>query len=71
MEYHGQVLKLHELLLKILVAGLPHGEDVFDGFMTNLVANIKLLHYPPNPSKRGEWLPLGGKYPSLLPNFNR
>ncbi len=65
MEYHKQVLKLHEVLLRILAAGLPFGDDVFDKFMEDPVANIKLLHYPSNGAKEADELSLGGKSPNI------
>ncbi|KAH7323799.1 hypothetical protein BKA65DRAFT_555472 [Rhexocercosporidium sp. MPI-PUGE-AT-0058] len=34
-------------------------DDVFDGLMTDPVANIKLLHYPPNPAQSPEDAPVG------------
>jgi isopenicillin N synthase-like dioxygenase len=60
MEYHERVLKLHELLLRILAEGMPYGGAIFDGFMEDAVANIKLLHYPPNAAKETEEISLGG-----------
>jgi isopenicillin N synthase-like dioxygenase len=61
MEYHTKVLQLHETLLKILAIGLPYEDDVFDDFMKDPVANIKLLHYPPNlPRESPDELSLGG-----------
>jgi isopenicillin N synthase-like dioxygenase len=69
MEYHKRVLGLHEALLRILAGGLPYGKDVFDEFMEDPVANIKLLHYPPNPTKDAEELSLGGKSPDLISRF--
>lgn len=61
MEYHAQGMRVHEILLGIMAEGLPYGNDVFDELMTDPVANIKLLHYPPNPAKNGEQAPIGGQ----------
>ena len=60
MEYHAKVLELHETIMHILAEGLPYGNDVFDDFMKDPVANLKLLHYAPNPAKAGEEPSLGG-----------
>ncbi|PVH83031.1 Clavaminate synthase-like protein [Cadophora sp. DSE1049] len=55
MRYHAEGLRVHEILLRIMAMALPYGDDVFDALMTDPVANIKLLHYPPNPaSSAGE-----------------
>jgi hypothetical protein len=48
MEYHVQVLKLHEFLLGILAAVLSDEEGILDDFKRDPAANIKLLHYPSN-----------------------
>jgi len=62
MEYHTKLLKLHETLLKILAIGLPYEDNVFDVLMKDPVANIKLLHYSPNPPKESpSELSLGGE----------
>lgn len=57
MEYRKKVLRLAETILTILALGLPYGSDVFNEFMKQPVANLKLLHYPPNKSK----VRLGGR----------
>lgn len=67
MEYHARVLELHEILLKILALGLPYADNVFDEFMKDPVANIKLLHYPPNsPEEVTDEISLGGKLFDML-----
>lgn len=60
MAYHEQVLELHESLLRILAEGLEGGVGLFDDFMVDPVANIKLLHYPPTASENQAEVPLGG-----------
>jgi isopenicillin N synthase-like dioxygenase len=61
MEYHRRVLGLHELLLRILAAGLSEqGKELMEGFMQDAVANIKLLHYPPNAKEGAEEQSVGG-----------
>lgn len=49
MKYREHVLQLAREIMKILAKGLPHGNDVFDDFMQDPVASVKLLHYPPQP----------------------
>ncbi|CZR68452.1 related to gibberellin 20-oxidase [Phialocephala subalpina] len=51
MQYRAKMLQLAETILTILALGLPYGADVFNDFMQSPVANLKLLHYPPNESK--------------------
>lgn len=50
MNYHARVLELHEILINILAEGLEYdgAQMVMQEFMKDPVANIKLLHYPPN-----------------------
>jgi isopenicillin N synthase-like dioxygenase len=63
MEYHAKVLEVHKTPLKILALGLPYEDNVFDNLMRDPVANLKLLHYPPNPPiESGEDLSLGGEF---------
>ncbi|KAG4427863.1 hypothetical protein IFR05_016651 [Cadophora sp. M221] len=59
MRYHAEGVRVHETLLKIVAMALPYGNDVFDVLMTDPVANIKLLHYPPNPGKSPSEAPVG------------
>lgn len=66
MRYHAEGVRVHETLLKIIAMGLPYGGDVFDVLMTDPVANIKLLHYPPNPGKSPTEAPVGGLSPTTL-----
>lgn len=46
MEYREHMLRLATEIMKILAKGLPYGDDVFDDFMRDPVASVKLLHYP-------------------------
>jgi len=62
MRYHAEGVRVHETLLRIMAMALPYGDDVFDNLMTDPVANIKLLHYPPNPASSAEDAPIGGQY---------
>jgi isopenicillin N synthase-like dioxygenase len=67
MEYHAKVVEVHETLLKILALGLPYEDNVFDDLMRDPVANLKLLHYPPNPPiEGGDGFSLGGKFSIFL-----
>ncbi|KAK0117793.1 hypothetical protein ONS95_012119 [Cadophora gregata] len=59
MRYHAEGVRVHETLLRIMAMALPYGDDVFDALMTDPVANIKLLHYPPNPISSAEDAPIG------------
>lgn len=47
MDYREHMLRLATEIMKILAKGLPYGGDVFDDFMRDPVASVKLLHYPP------------------------
>jgi isopenicillin N synthase-like dioxygenase len=70
MEYHRRILGLHELLLRILAAGLSEqGKELMEGFMQDAVANIKLLHYPPNAKEGTEEQSIGGTSSPLPPKF--
>jgi len=66
MEYHRRMPELYEVLLGILAEGMKCGADVFDGFMEDAVANIKLLHYPPHTAQGIEEISLGGELSPLL-----
>jgi isopenicillin N synthase-like dioxygenase len=72
MEYHARVLGLHELLLGILADGLEYegARELMTGFMEDPVANLKLLHYPPNPRKEGEDESFGGMKATIYSNQN-
>lgn len=59
MEYREKMLDLANLLLEIIARGLPYAQDIFDDFKIDPVANVRLLHYPPQTIK-GE-NQLGGK----------
>lgn len=59
IEYREHMLRLAKEIMKILARGLPYSNDVFDDFMRDPVASVKLLHYPPQPLD-GE-LQLGGR----------
>ncbi|ETS88084.1 hypothetical protein PFICI_01912 [Pestalotiopsis fici W106-1] len=50
-EYRQRMLDLAHLLLRILISGLPYDSKMFDNFMLQPVANVRLLHYPPQLSK--------------------
>lgn len=47
MKYRDHMLRLATEILKILARGLPCSDDVFNDFMQDPVASVKLLHYPP------------------------
>lgn len=63
MEYHAKLLELDHLILKILALGLPYSANVFDDFMKEPVANLRLLHYPPQ--KTSDVRQLGGMFRSI------
>lgn len=63
LEYRQHMLDLATEVMKILAKGLPYDDHVFNDFMEDPVASVKLLHYPPQPSE-GK-LQLGGKVVSL------
>lgn len=54
--YHQSMLSLALLVLEILAQGLPYGPHIFDDFISkdvvtnNVVASLRLLHYPPQTS---------------------
>lgn len=58
MEYRQHMLRLATEVMKILAKGLPYDDHVFNDFMEDPVASVKLLHYPPQPS--ADKLQLGG-----------
>ncbi|OAA55852.1 Oxoglutarate/iron-dependent oxygenase [Niveomyces insectorum RCEF 264] len=49
-QYRAETLELAHKLLRILVLGLPYGANVLEEFTFQPVANIRLLHYPPQES---------------------
>lgn len=49
-QYHKELTRLSELLLKILARTLSLPESWFDGFVKEPIATLRLLHYPPQPS---------------------
>lgn len=55
MEYREHMLQLAKTIMCILAEGLSFGAEVFDEFMEDPVASVKLLHYPPQ-SDVGEQL---------------
>ncbi|KAH7371916.1 hypothetical protein BKA64DRAFT_269417 [Cadophora sp. MPI-SDFR-AT-0126] len=59
MQYHAEGVRVHETLLRIMAMALPYGDDIFDSLMTDPVANVKLLHYPPNPALSTREAPIG------------
>lgn len=58
-EYREKVLEVAHLLLRILALGLPYAPDIFEEFTFEPVANVRLLHYPPQ--KSVDEKQLGGK----------
>ena len=56
MDYHGRMLSLVAVLLKILARGLPKAwncpPDVFDGLNVKPSAPMRLLHYTPPAVKK-------------------
>jgi isopenicillin N synthase-like dioxygenase len=54
--YHQSMFSLALLVLEILAQGLPYGPHIFDDFISkdvvtnNVVASLRLLHYPPQTS---------------------
>ncbi|RFU32381.1 hypothetical protein B7463_g3977, partial [Scytalidium lignicola] len=50
-EYRTRMVEVAHHLLKILALGLPYADDIFEEFMLEPVANVRLLHYPPQTSK--------------------
>ncbi|KAF4635621.1 hypothetical protein G7Y89_g2477 [Cudoniella acicularis] len=50
MEYRAHLLKLAIEIMKILAKGLPYGDDVFNKYLEDPVASVKMLHYPPQPN---------------------
>ncbi|KAK8202042.1 hypothetical protein M8818_005567 [Zalaria obscura] len=51
MEYREALVKLDTLLMQILAEGLDQPPEVMESFTRDPVANLKLLHYPPQISK--------------------
>jgi isopenicillin N synthase-like dioxygenase len=49
MEYREHMICLAKVIMHILAEGLSYGAEVFDEFMEDPVASVKLLHYPPRP----------------------
>jgi isopenicillin N synthase-like dioxygenase len=50
-QYYQKMFDLSLVVLNILAATLPYGPNVFKEFIANEpVANIRLLHYPPDTS---------------------
>lgn len=49
-EYRDRMVALAHSLLTILALGLPYGPDIFEDFQLQPVANVRLLHYPPQMS---------------------
>ena len=56
MEYREALLKVAHLLLKIIALGLPYAQDIFDDFIIDPVANVRLLYYPPQKSQDAKQL---------------
>lgn len=47
MQYRSLLCDLTEKLLRILSVGLDTDEEMLETLLTDPVANLKLLHYPP------------------------
>ncbi|KAF4636913.1 hypothetical protein G7Y89_g1178 [Cudoniella acicularis] len=62
VEYRERMLHLAETLVTILALGLPYGADIFENFMKDPVANLKLLHYPPNLPGNEQQLGVADRY---------
>lgn len=59
MQYREKMIEIAHILLEILALGLPYGANIFDEFMQTPVANVRLLHYPPQLTE--DERQLGGK----------
>lgn len=60
MEYRDRMLDLASHLLRILALGLPYGPSIFEEMNFQPVANVRLLHYPPQKSTDARQL--GGEF---------
>jgi isopenicillin N synthase-like dioxygenase len=49
-EYHAKLLQLDHIILKVLALGLPYSPNIFDNFVKDPAATVRLLHYPPQKS---------------------
>ncbi|TVY94074.1 2-oxoglutarate-dependent dioxygenase [Lachnellula willkommii] len=68
MDYHGKMIEMVKVLLKILARGLPKSwncpPDVFDELTIKPSVPMRLLHYPPQPVRHENQF--GGKNLSLM-----
>lgn len=68
MDYHGKMIEMVEVILKILARGLPKSwncpPDVFDELTIKPSVPLRLLHYPPQPVRHENQF--GGKNISLM-----
>jgi isopenicillin N synthase-like dioxygenase len=59
-EYFAKIYALSLKVMDVIAAGMPYGPHVFDEFCSNeAVANIRLLHYPPDKSNDDRQLGAG------------
>ena len=63
-EYRKHMLRLATEIMKILACGMPGSATIFDEFMSDPVASVKLLHYPPQEKVGGATL--GGMFSSFF-----
>lgn len=47
--YHAEMVRLGDKLVRLTALGLGLNPDYFDSAMSDPVANLRLLHYPPRP----------------------
>ncbi|KAJ5788387.1 hypothetical protein N7457_003377 [Penicillium paradoxum] len=63
MEYHGKMIEMVKVILKVLARGLPAQwncpPDVFDGLTVDPSAPLRLLYYAPQPIKRAHQFGVG------------
>ncbi|KAF2669636.1 putative 2OG-Fe(II) oxygenase family oxidoreductase [Microthyrium microscopicum] len=50
LEYREQMCALANILMRCLAKGLGLDQHFFDGFCKDPIANVRLLHYPPQPN---------------------
>src|SRR5688572_16697593 len=66
MRYREHMLRLAEEIMKILEKGLAYQDGIFQEFMEDPVASVKLLHYPSRDVNSGV-AKIGGKRHSTAP----
>jgi isopenicillin N synthase-like dioxygenase len=60
MIYHQKMFELALTVVEILAAGMPYGPRIFDDFVAgNIVAPLRLLHYPPQKTQDTRQLGVG------------